>query len=196
MAARKSIAMQNKPQPVMPVGTPAAIASSYASQAASQHAAIDASMTYRNAALLELADKFLGELSNDIVSALGIETSARRVLVSAANQRHAIARRQLATQFDADLMATRLTEALANLRFLVTPQRDPRIFVLIGFAQSADKCIGLPLKLVRVATAATKQDEWWVQTAFPLGAGTYRRKLARGELHVLQSGPLPTNFTR
>jgi hypothetical protein len=90
MAARKSIAMQNKPQPVMPVGTPAAIASSYASQAASQHAAIDASMTYRNAALLELADRFLGELSNDIVSALGIETSARRVLVSAANQRHAI----------------------------------------------------------------------------------------------------------
>src|ERR1700730_8962246 len=53
-----------------------------------------------------------------------------------------------------------------------------------------------PLKLVRVATAATKQDEWWVQTAFPLGALTFHRKLARGELHVLQSGPLPTNFTR
>jgi hypothetical protein len=146
---------------VIPVGTPAAIVTAIASRyvAASHHAAIYASAIYRNAALLELADRLLGELSNDIVSALGIETLARRVLVSA-NQRHAIARRQLATQFDADLMATRLAEALANPRFLITPQRDPRIFVVIGFAQSADKCIGLPLKLVRAATATTKQDEW------------------------------------
>jgi hypothetical protein len=179
---------------MMPAGTQAAIFTANFASTTAAHAAILASQVYRNAALLELADRLLGELSEDIIAALGVETPARRVLVSAAQQRHAIARRQLATQFDADLMATRLTEALANLRFLITPQRDPRIFVVLGFVQSANKCIGLPLKLVRADKAATKQDEWWVQTAFPFGAARFRSKYAQGQLRVLQPGPLPTNY--
>ena len=135
--------MQNQPQPVTLVGTSAAIATAIAAghsiQAASQQAAlaaVHASAIYRNAALLELAARFLGELPDAGIAALAITTTARRVLISASQQRHAIARRQVATQFDADLVATRLTEALANLRFSREPQRDPRVFELVGYALS------------------------------------------------------------
>jgi hypothetical protein len=99
-------------------------------------------------------------------------------------------------KIDADLVGNRLTEALANLRFWVMPQRDPRIFELVGFAPSADRCITLPIKLVRAASAATGQDEWWVQTAIPFGASKHRLKRARNELHELNTGPLPSNFER
>jgi hypothetical protein len=68
------------------------------------------------------------------------------------------------------------------------------VFEVIGFSALADKCIRMPLKLVRAASATTKQDEWWVNTAIPFGVSTYRRRRARRELMVLQDGPLPTNF--
>jgi hypothetical protein len=188
----------------MPVGTQsavfmAAVQSSYAAADAAAHAAahvaIHGSHHYRNAALLELADRFLGELSEAVIGVLKVSTIARKVLVSAAQQRHAIARRQLSTQADADLVALKLQEAVANLRFLVTPQRNPRIFELIGYSPSADKCIVLPLKLVPAGAAKTGQDEWWIQTAIPFGAKRYRYRLARKELVILQTGSLPKNFS-
>jgi len=182
----------------MPVGTAAAVATAHMDHVASQraaYAAVHAGLHSRNAALLELADRFLGELSEAIISALGVTTAARRVLISAAQQRHAIARRQLSTQLDADLVAARLTEALGNLRFLLAPQRDPRVFEVVGYTPSADRCIRLPLKLVQAASATTKQDEWWVQTAIPFGVSKYRTRRARGELRTLQAGCLPANFT-
>ena len=82
---------------MMPVGTQFAIISSYAAHAAHHsalHLAVQSTVgSFRNAALLELADRFLGELPDFVISALGIKTEARRVLVSAAQQRHAISRR-------------------------------------------------------------------------------------------------------
>src|SRR5262245_45909836 len=119
------------PQP-LPVGTPSAILTALHASHTAAHSfpypAHAVTIEYRNAALLELADRLLGELTDAIVLALGVETAARRVLISAAQHRHAIARRQLSTQIDADLVASKLTEALINLRFLLTPQRDPRVF--------------------------------------------------------------------
>src|SRR5262249_10858674 len=183
----------------LPAGTQSAVLTAlHASHTPAQsfpYAAHAASIEYRNAALLELADRLLGELTDAIVLALGVETTARRVLISAAQHRHAIARRQVSTQIDADLVASRLTEALTNLRFLLTPQRNPRVFEVVGFSPLAGKCICMPLKLVRAASAATKQDEWWVKTAIPFGASTYRRRRARNELLALQAGELPKNFS-
>lgn len=81
----------------------------------------------------------------------------------------------------------------ANLRFLL-PQRDPRVFEVVGYSQLADRCICLALKLVPASEAKTKEDEWWVRTAFPFGARKYRVSAARGELRILVPGPLPANF--
>ena len=163
---------------------------------AAMHAAVQVTMSSaRNAAVLELADRYLGEISEAVAAALRLETKARRVIISAEQQRHAIHRRGITSKVDAELVALRLTEALSNLRYHLLPQNDPRVFALVGFVPSADRCLVLPLKLVSAADAKTKEDEWWVQTAHPLGAKNFRKARATGRLVELQPGPLPSNFT-
>lgn len=189
---------------MLPVGIQSAIVASYAANAANHaaaHVAVQATVgTFRNAAVLELADRYLGDLPDVLVQALGLSTPARRVLISAECQRHAIekrkiARHQITAQADADLVALRLTEAIANVRYQLFPQRDPRIFLVVGYVPSADRCLVLPLKLVSVANAETKQDEWWVQTAYPFGSKPYRKAKASTLLVELQAGELPSNFS-
>jgi hypothetical protein len=97
---------------------------------------------------------------------------------------------------DAELVALRLSEALANLRYHLLPQKNPRVFALVGFVPSADTCLVLALKLVSAADAKTKDDEWWIQTAHPLGARNFRKATATGKLVELQSGSLPSNFSK
>jgi hypothetical protein len=141
--------------------------------------------------LLELADRDLGELPQVVILALGVNTTARRVWISAAQQRHAIARRQFVAQFDADLVAMRLADAVANACYLLLPQRNPRIFPIMGYVSSADKWLVLPLKLVMAANARTQADEWWVQTAFPFGKSNLKRALGHKLLQELQPPPPP-----
>ena len=93
--------------------------------------------SYRNAVLLELADRYLGTLSEETVAAMGVVTTARRVLMSAETERHAVSRRQAERAAKADLVATRLCEVLANLLFMFTPQRKANTFELIGHSPSA-----------------------------------------------------------
>ncbi len=125
------------------------------------HAAVRSTTgTSRNAAILELADRDLGQLSDALIEALGLQTVARRVLISAEQQRHAVNRRQIASKADADLVAVRLTEAVANVPYHLLPQRNPRIFEIVGYVPSADRCLLLPLKLVPASDAKTKRDEW------------------------------------
>jgi hypothetical protein len=72
---------------MLPVGTQSAIVASYAANAAyhaAAHAAAQATIgSFRNAAVLELADRYLGDLPDVVVKALGLSTPARRVLISA-----------------------------------------------------------------------------------------------------------------
>jgi hypothetical protein len=68
----------------------AAITARHAFHAA-QDAVVQLTTTrYRNAAVLELADRYLGDIPEGMVQALGLQTAARRVLISARRQRHAI----------------------------------------------------------------------------------------------------------
>lgn len=167
----------------------------HAARHAAVHAAVQATLgVSRNAAILELADRYLGEIPEPVLAALGLQTTARRVLISAEQQRHAIHRRAITSKTDADLVALRLTEALSNVRYHLLPQRDPRIFALVGFVPSADRCLVLPVKLVSAVDAKTKEDEWWVQTARPLGVRSFRKARATGRLIELQPGQLPSNF--
>jgi len=130
-----------------------------------------------------------------VIEALGLRTAARRVLISAEQQRHAIQQRQIArTKMDVDLVALRLTEAVANVRYQLLPQRDSRIFAIVGYVPSADRCLVLPIKLVSAVDAETDPDEWWLQTAIPFGAKTFRKAKMNGRLVELQTGPLPSNF--
>jgi len=162
---------------------------------AAMHAAARVTMSSgRNAAVLELADRYLGDISEGVLAALQVQTTTRRVLISAVQQRHAIRRREISAKADAELVALRLTEALSNVRYKLLPQNDPRVFALVGFVPSADRCLVLPLKLVSAADSKTKEEEWWVQTAYPLGAKNFRKARASGWLIELQAGPLPSNF--
>jgi hypothetical protein len=167
----------------------------HAAHVAAVHAVVQLTTTSRrNVAVLELADRYLGDMPKVVIEVLGLRTAARHVLISAERQRHAIHRRQIAAEMDADLVALRLTEALANVRYQLLPQKDPRIFAIVGYVPSADRCLVLPLKLVSAVDAETKQDEWWMQTAFPFGAKNFRKAKASDRLFELQVGPLPSNF--
>ena len=121
-------------------------------------AAVQATLAFRrNAAILELADRCLGELPEPVLTALGLQTTARRVLISAAQQRHAILRRAVASKPDADLVALRLTEALSNVRYHLLPRKNARTFALVGYSPSADRHLVLVVKLVSAVSARTRK---------------------------------------
>ena len=138
-----------------------------------------------NQFLLLLADRLVFTLSDKLVAALGAITAARAVMLSAERQRHILERRALVSQPDADLAAHRIHEALEDCGFLM-PQRTQDIYEVIGCASSADRRILVALKLVPAARSATKQDEWWVQTAHPFGEKRFRRYMASGKLRLLR----------
>jgi hypothetical protein len=139
----------------------------------------------RNAALLELADRDLGSVSESVIVALGIQTGARRVCISAEQQRLIIEKRQVASRMDAELVALRLTEALANVLYHRLPQQQPNTFALVGFVVSKTRHLVLVLKLVEPVHSKTGQEEWWVKTAYPIGARTFRKTMAGGHLVLL-----------
>ena len=168
---------------------------SHAAYDAAVHAVVQHMITSRRkAAVLELADRYLGDIPEVMVDVLRPPTAERHVVMSAERQRHVIERRTIADELDAELVAFRLTEALANVRYQLLPQRDPRIFEVISYVPSVDRCLVLPLKLVSAVDAGTKKDEWWLQTAFPIGAKKFRRAKAKNRLVELQAGPLPSDW--
>jgi hypothetical protein len=153
-------------------------------------AAVQATMHMpRNAALLELADRFVGTLSEEIAKSLGLESPARRVLITAKSQRHAIARRAVSSQKDAELVAHRIAEAFANVRYILLPQKDPRVFPLVGHAASSDRWLLIPLKFVPSQSPDVQSDELWIRTAHPFGREKMRKARAKGLLRDL----LPEN---
>jgi hypothetical protein len=103
---------------------------------------------YRNAALLELADRYVGELSDAIAKCLNLPTSVRRVLISAESQRHAIARRAVSSKVDADLVAERIADAFSNVQYLLLPQQESHTYALVGHSKATDRWLLMPLKLV------------------------------------------------
>ena len=139
----------------------------------------------QNQFLLLLADRFVFTLSDELVKRLGAITAARAVMISAERRRHILERRALVSQLDADVAAHRIHEALEDCGFLM-PQRTQDIYEVIGCASSADRRILVALKLVPAARSATKQDEWWVQTAHPFGEKRFRRYMASGKLRLLR----------
>ena len=169
---------------MLPGGSSVFIASTdHAAHHAAAHAAVQAALAFpRNAAILELADRYLGELSKPVLTALGLRTTAQRVLISAAQQRHAIDRRAVASKPDADLVALRLTEALSNVQYHLLPQKNARTFALVGYTPSAERHLVLVVKLVSAVNAQTKEDEWWVQTAHPFGEKNFRQAQEAGRL--------------
>ena len=141
----------------------------------------------RNAAVLELADRFVGDMPEDLAARLGLKSSARRVLISAASQRHAIARRAIASQLDSELVGTRIAEAFSRVRYQLLPQRDPRVLELLGHVESANRWLLLALKVVRGDPIAAKSDELWVRTAHPYGDKKFRKAMRKGFLVDLTS---------
>ena len=138
-----------------------------------------------NQFLLLLADRLVFTLSDKLVAALGAITAARAVMLSAERQRHILERRARVSQLDVDLAAHRIHEALEDCGFLM-PRRTQDTYEVIGCASSADRRILVALKLVPAARSATKQDEWWVQTAHPFGEKRFRRYMASGKLRLLR----------
>ena len=164
-------------------------AAQYASQRAHHIAAnfpVQATMNIsRNVALLVLADRLVGDLSDQLAKWLGIESTVRQVLISAETQQHAIDRRAISSRVDADLVALRIAEAFANLRFLLLPQQDPHVFALVGWLASSDRWLVMPLKFIPSQLLSEKPDQLWIRTAYPLGRQKMRKFDARGLLREL-----------
>jgi len=77
------------------------------------------------------------------------------------------------------------------VRYHLTTIKRTSIFAVVGSSLQLDRWLVLPLKLVSAADAKTKEDEWWVQTAHPLGAKNFSKAKASGRLIELQPGALP-----
>ena len=168
----------------------AAIIAHQASEAAHQatHSTIRFSLHhYRNAGLL--ANRFVGQLSQDLVQFLGLRTTARQVFISADAQRHTITRRAVVSHIDSELVASRITEAFANVQYWVVPQRDPRVFELLGHVSSADRWLLLALKHVPAESASSRADELWIRTAHPFGKKKFAKAQKTNYLRHMQSPP-------
>jgi len=146
--------------------------------------AIQASKKNRRDAILlaAIADRYIADLPEYIATALDIGSSVRRILISAEQQRHILHRRQVVSQFDADLCARRLSEAISNIEYLILPQRDNRVFELVSNVPSVKRRLLIALKLVNGVNSKSGHDELWIRTAYPFGKRTFRRRLARAEL--------------
>ena len=145
-------------------------------------AQLPALQMYRNAAVLELADRYVGELSESLAARLNLPSTVRRVLISADSQRHAIERRAVSSQIDAELVAARIADAFSNIRYLRLPQREERVYELVGLSQAADRWLLMPLKLVLADPLSRESDGLWIRTAHPFGKKNMRRAIAKGLL--------------
>ena len=135
----------------------------------------------RGAIVAALADCRISALTEELIVALGVNTTARSVLISAERQRHILERRQLVSTFDADLALRRLQEALEQQRFLV---KDT--FKVVCWVSSVERDVLVALKFVPSAQSKKGDDEWWVQTAHPFGKRTFRRFKQSGKLRPLR----------
>ncbi len=147
-------------------------------------AAMQTMLAHRRKAayLTSIADRNVGDLPKGVIRALAVTSDVTRVRISARQQRHILHRRQVVSTSDADLCARRLSEALQNLQYHVAPQRDERVFELVGSVPSARRWLILAVKLVAGGDSKSGKDEWWIRTAFPFGEKKFKKKLARGEL--------------
>ncbi len=136
----------------------------------------------RGAIIAALADRQIGALTEELIAALGVDTTARSVLISAERQRHILKRRQLVSTLDADLAARRLQEALEQPRFLVKDEGSDTTFKVICWVLSLERDVLVVLKFVPSAQSKKGDDEWWVQTAYPCGTKTFRRFKQSGKL--------------
>ena len=132
-----------------------------------------------------LADLLLGELPDDVVKALGASTTVRRVHMSMERHRHAIERRRQSSLKDVNLVASRVKEALAGIRFQLLPQRDQRVFALVCFIRSVARWVVIPLKLVKASSSGPRRDEWWAQTCYPIGKERLLEAAQDGHLQSL-----------
>lgn len=157
-----------------------------AHQQATQVTLQSSAQVARNAAILELADRLVGHISEELLQCLGVKTTVRRVLISAETQRHAIAQRRISSEIDSELVAQRIAEAFAKVRYLLLPQQQDQIFRLIGYAESADRWLVLPIKFITSQQSRAHEDELWIRIAFPFGRKKMRRAQAKGLLLSLE----------
>jgi hypothetical protein len=136
----------------------------------------------RGAIVAALADCRIGALTEELIVALGVNTTARSVLISAERQRHILERRQLVSTFDADLALRRLQEALEQRRFLVKDEGSDTTFKVVCWVSSAERYVLVALKFVPSARSKKGDDECWVQTAYPFGTKKFRRFMQSGKL--------------
>ena len=173
-------------------GQQAAIIAHMASHVVNHHAhfAVQASFHhFRNAAVLELADRLVGHLSEELAHFLGLNIPATQVLISAETQKHVIARRAVVSQIDSELVASRIAEAFANVRYWRLPQRDLRVFELLGHVSPANRLLLLALKHIPAESASTGKDELWIRTAHPFGKERFTKEQKKGCLRSVHANP-------
>jgi hypothetical protein len=134
------------------------------------------------AILAAIADRRVADLPENIADELGIPSPMRKIKISAKQQHHIIKRRQIVSKLDVELCIGRLAEAIANIQYQLIPQRDTRVFELIGLVPSPNRRILFALKFIDKASSKSGKDELWIRTAYPFGQKKFKKKFSRGEL--------------
>jgi hypothetical protein len=122
---------------------------------------------FRNTALLD-STRPIGVLPDWVIAAMGIETTTRQTSMSVERERHAVNRRLIVSQKDADFVAQHCAEALQNIKRVKPHGGGPHSWKLICDVPSQNRPFALGLKFVPKAQARSGRDEFWVQTAHRL----------------------------
>ena len=140
----------------------------------------------RGAIVAALADCRIGALTEELIAALGVNTTARSVLISAGQQRHILKHRDVGTS-DADFALRRLQEAWEQPNYLVEKDEGSDTkFKVICRLSSVERYVLFALKFVPSAQSK-KDDECWVGTAYYCGTSTFRRLKKQGKLRPFGS---------
>ncbi len=132
-----------------------------------------------------MSDLVVGLLAEDFISALGLTTDARQIVLSRKSQQHILKRRQVASTADAALAAHRISEALATIRFELLPRMRPHVVNLVGYVGSQQRYLKVVLKFIPGSKSHSSKDECWVSNAIPVGKRRMRKERARHRLRPL-----------
>lgn len=137
----------------------------------------------RNTILLALlSDVVVGTLDNAFLSALGLTTSARQIVLNRQSQQHILKARKVASSADAALAAHRISEALENIQFELIPRARPDTVNVVGYVHSQSRYLRVVLKFKPGSSSHASNDECWVRTAIPFGRKQMRRARAQNRL--------------
>lgn len=125
----------------------------------------------------------VGSLSEEVISLLELQTTARSVWLHGSAVDHIMVRRGL-TRPDATYVLEHLVDTILHPHYCGPDPDDERRVSVVRHTEPG-RYVCVPLKIVAASEAHSATDEIWVSTAFPLGNRFLTRKRWVGRFHRL-----------